>query len=683
MDVVNLSLGAYTSLPPDADPLAMAVNSAVAAGVTVVVSAGNDGPSTGSVTSPGTAAAAITVGATTNSRVLARPLVVSAALPVPPGLARIAVAESNGPAPQSNVGPAQLTGVNAVDASGLACAALPANSLRDQMVLIRRGHCSFSVKITNAFLAGALAVVVYNDQFGQSAFGMDVGAARQIPSVMIGNTEGAALAQFLATAGAGVQAALGASEESIPTAANFVADFSAVGPSTDFGIKPDVVAPGAFLYSATQRNYAIGSLFDPSGFLAGSGTSFSAPIVAGAAALVQQAWPAFTPAQVKSALVQTAAKAAIPAAGGVAGVLAQGNGLLDVAAALATPAVVTPTTISFGTNAPGSVLNRTISLSITNVGPAVDTFTLAAAPSPGSAAVSWIASPGTTFLLAAGATTMVGVSAMSAAPLTGVVEGTLEVRSQRTGRALTIPYWGNFLRPTVSGGALNAASLSSGPQALAPGRLVAIFGEQLTGGATEQARFFPLPDSLAGVRVVIAGVPAPLLYVSPTQINAQVPQEAALGGALSYLQIHLNGVSSAGSAVFLAPTGPGIFSVNQTGTGRAVALHAANFSEVRSENPARRGETLAVYVNGLGSTTPSVGNGQAASTSPLSVVNNPVVAILGGVAAPVRFAGLVPTLTGLYQVNIEVPSNAPLGEQPLVLISNGVASNTVTIPIGP
>jgi uncharacterized protein (TIGR03437 family) len=103
---------------------------------------------------------------------------------------------------------------------------------------------------------------------------------------------------------------------------------------------------------------------------------------------------------------------------------------------------------------------------------------------------------------------------------------------------------------------------------------------------------------------------------------------------------------------------------------------------VRAENPARPGEILAVYVNGLGATTPSVGSGQAASVNPLSSVNLPVTATLGGIVVPVRFAGLVPTLVGLYQVNVEMPANVADGEQPLIVTSNGVQSNPVTVFVG-
>jgi uncharacterized protein (TIGR03437 family) len=111
-------------------------------------------------------------------------------------------------------------------------------------------------------------------------------------------------------------------------------------------------------------------------------------------------------------------------------------------------------------------------------------------------------------------------------------------------------------------------------------------------------------------------------------------------------------------------------------------LHSASHNEVSSSDPAKPGEILEVYVNGLGATTPSVATGQAASSNPVSIVNVLPSAFIGGVAATVRFGGLAPSFVALYQVNIEVPATAPVGDDALLLISNGVSSNPVTVSIG-
>ncbi|HWP84083.1 MAG TPA: S8 family serine peptidase [Terriglobia bacterium] len=683
MDIINLSLGANIKAPPSQDPLAQAVAAAVSAGVTVVVAAGNTGPGPATITSPGTAPEAITVGSTTNSRVLAIPLTVSAPVPVPQELQRIAAVAGNGFAMATDVGPAPLADVGVLDPSGLACGSLPAGTLTGKLVLIRRGGCLFETKILNAARAGALSVIVYNHLFQQSAFPMDVGAANQIPAVMIGNTEGTALASFLAAAGSGVLGRLGAQPQPVPTEPDRMADFSAAGPSTDFGIKPDLVAPGTDLYSAEQRNFPAGSQYSASGFGTAEGTSFSAPMVAGAAALIKQANPGFTPSQIKSALVNTAVGEVVkPLRGGLAGALASGNGRLDVAAALASPATIAPVSFSFGNNAPGSSVDLSFQISVQNVSPTTDTFTLTQISAAGSAAVTLTATPAT-FSMPPGTALTVSIQAVSPQPVVGVVEGALVLRSANTGRTLSLPYWGNFLLPTINtNGIVNAASLVSGPSRVAPGSLISIFGTQLTSGGTAAAASVPLPGSLAGTTVLIGGREAPLLFVSPTQINAQVPQEEA-GRALTTAQVIVNGAAGALFPLPLATTSPGIFAVNQAGTGRGAVLHSATHTAVSPSDPARPGEILEVYVNGLGPTVPAVETGDAAGSTPLSIVTFQPSATLGGLPATVHFAGLAPFFVGLYQVNIAVPAGLPPGEVPLVLTSNGVASNPVTIAVAP
>jgi uncharacterized protein (TIGR03437 family) len=114
-----------------------------------------------------------------------------------------------------------------------------------------------------------------------------------------------------------------------------------------------------------------------------------------------------------------------------------------------------------------------------------------------------------------------------------------------------------------------------------------------------------------------------------------------------------------------------------------VVVHASDFSLVTAQRPARAGEFLAVYATGLGATTPSVSSGSPASSTTLAVTQIAPTATIGGIAAPVRFAGMAPGFVGLYQVNLEVPAGVPGGQQTLILTSNGVNSNPVTIAIGP
>ena len=681
MHVINLSLGTPTNNPPTRDALALALAAAVESGVTVVVAAGNEGPGTGTIASPGISPAAITVGSTTTSRFFANPLTLTAPTRPPPELATIGALPGNGPRLTATVGPAELVDVQRLDSTGTACAALPAGMLQGRMAFIRRGECNFSTKIRNAFTAGAMAAILYNNQPGQPPILMDVETATQISSAMIGNSEGLALKQFLPTAGGIVQASLGAERKAIPTRSNQIADFSSQGPSTDFGIKPDMAAPGTSLYSAFQRNDPSGGQFDSSGFGFASGTSFSAPLVAGAAALVKQASPRFTPAQIKSALVNTAAKVVGGPSAGPPSVLTHGNGLLAVAAAIHTPATVSPVSISFGARQPGTLLSSTNSLIVTNVGVTTDSFRVSVTGVQGTARLTVTTSPAS-FTLGAGGTQTLTVAATLSEPLNETIEGYLTIQSQNTQRTITVPYWGTFLLPRVSdGGAVNAASIAFGPSTVAAGGLISIFGTQLA-NETADAVTLPLPESLGGVRVLMDDNVLPLLFVSPSQINAQVPVELS-GRSSTALTVRLNGVTSTSLTVPLSPAAPGIFTADRSGRGRGAVLHASDFSPVTVERPARVGEILAVFATGLGATTPSVTSGSPASSSTLAVTQITPTATIAGIAAPVRFSGLAPAFVGLDQVNLEIPAGVPGGQQTLVLTSNGVSSNPVTIAIGP
>ena len=679
MNVINLSLGAQLGLPPSADPLAIAVKTAVEAGVVVVVAAGNDGPGSGTISSPGIAPEAITVGSSTNSRTLAFPLEIRASIPVPSALQLIAATPGNGPAITAEIGPLPIRDSASLNGNATACTAFAPGSLTGQMVLIERGGCSFQIKIISAISAGAVAVVLFNQQANQAAISFTVGAATQIPSVMIGNSEGLALRRFLSTSDARTTARIGAARSALPTVANRIAAFSGVGPSTDFGVKPDLTAPGSDIYSGTQRNFSGGAQFDASGFGISQGTSVSSPMVAGAAAIVRQMSPQFTPAQVKSALVQNAAKILTPISDGVSGVMAGGNGLLDLAAAVTTPAVVVPSSITLDASASGAQLSRVVILTITNTGGAADSYQLTATNVPGSPLVD-IRFSSTSLSIGPGASATASISFTFAQPLTGIVEGSIELRSQSSGRLLTVPYWGSFTRPVVNlTGVVNAASFSSGSTRLAPGSLISIFGTQLS-TTIAAAQFLPLPTALGGVRVLINDVEAPLLFVSPTQINAQVPYEI-VNASLGILEVSLHGQTSAAVPFQIAAAAPGIFTLSQTGSGRGTVLHGLTNAPVTDANPARPGEVLAAYVNGLGTTTPAAFSGAAATSTPLQTTTRQPAASIGGINAPVTFSGLAPGFSGLYQVNVQVPESTITGDQPLVITSAGIASNPVTVPV--
>jgi uncharacterized protein (TIGR03437 family) len=225
-----------------------------------------------------------------------------------------------------------------------------------------------------------------------------------------------------------------------------------------------------------------------------------------------------------------------------------------------------------------------------------------------------------------------------------------------------------------AGGAVNAASFAPGA-AVTPGSIVAVFGTNLA-VAVSSATSLPLQTALGRVSVTINGVLAPLFYVSPIQINLQVP--LSVPGSSASLVVN-NGVSfSTPISVPLAPIAPGIFGY-PTGSQYGAIQHAADYQLVQPSNPARAGETIIIYCTGLGSVNGTIADGQAAPLTPLlSAVTKPQVTI-GGQSAALQFWGLTPTAVGLYQVNALVPTGAGSGWRPLVISSGGITHSGMQV----
>ncbi|MGA2134841.1 MAG: glycoside hydrolase family 30 beta sandwich domain-containing protein [Bryobacteraceae bacterium] len=227
--------------------------------------------------------------------------------------------------------------------------------------------------------------------------------------------------------------------------------------------------------------------------------------------------------------------------------------------------------------------------------------------------------------------------------------------------------WGVPPPAFPSNGAVNAAA----PQAaLSPGELFSIYGTNLAPGAA-QPSLLPLPATMAATSVQINGVTAPLLYVSPTQINAQVPWEAAPGSAT--LTVTHAGVA-ASQTVTIAAAGPAIFTID----GTYAAARNQDYSVNSPSNPAGAGQAILLFGTGLGAVSPAVPTGSPASSTSLSYVIAPVTATVGGSPATVGFAGLAPGFAGLWQMNVTLPAGSS-GAVPVILSVAGTASNSVLI----
>jgi uncharacterized protein (TIGR03437 family) len=232
---------------------------------------------------------------------------------------------------------------------------------------------------------------------------------------------------------------------------------------------------------------------------------------------------------------------------------------------------------------------------------------------------------------------------------------------------------GSLLPATSTAGIVNAAS--SAP-ALAPGALISIYGSNLASGNLA-ASAIPLDTKLGGTAVSINGVAAPLLFVSPGQINLQVPYEVQPGPAKVVIQS--NGLQSAAVNFTVAATGPGVFSVQPTI--HVVAQNLPDFTLNSAQAPALPGQYVTLYVTGQGAVDNAVATGAAASGSPLSRPLAPVQVQIGGQAADIQFAGLAPGFVGLLQINAKIPDIAA-GDQTVDVSIGGVKASSTVISVG-
>jgi minor extracellular serine protease Vpr len=812
MDVVTLSLGEGNMPdwgPLDVDPncgngttpvacdvYAQMVTNAVAGGLVVVTSAGNDGnlgtlPHTlSTIHTPGTVPAAITVGASYNAHVLYQSITIS---PNPQinVLQNVQALYSDGP--QLALPRLPVVDVATLQNNGLACSALPAGSLTGEIALIQRGICPFSDKIDNAQTAGASGVILYM-QAGTDPILRPTGTSDTgIPAVMIGYTDGVNLKNLLGS-NSGTTAGFNTAFAPVTNPPNSVWPSSSRGPSIGtftespyqtFVIKPELVAVGAGLYTATQKLDPSGDAYNATGYTGVSGTSYAVPMVAGVVAMVKQLHPKWTPAQMKSAVVNTANPNVTDTDGTVARVDAVGAGLLKADDALNVAATLDPATIEFGALTTTTV-SSSITLNIVNVSSATATFTFQVQPSTTSSVTSssTVTVSPTSVSLTPGQPNSVSVKLTGIRPAAGSYEGFILVTGGG-GPTLRVPYQylvgsgivadvfpvfnGGFIAPpsdtgwaiqpraidqygvpvigspvlfsvvsgggsiasgdnqtfrygvatgfvnlgsqlglqvfnakvgTITaefdgyarpfpaipaGGVMDAASFQTN-RGLAAGSYITIKGTNLA-DATQVFSTNFLPVSLSAVSVSFDGgglsLPGHLHFVSPGQINVQVPWEfqgqssvsmkVSVTGNESYLQSNVYTVP-------LATYCPNFFL--ETG-GIAAAVDVTLGTIVSQNAPVQRGDVVSLYANGLGPVTNQnvVVSGLPSPLSPLAATTTLPTVTIGGVNAAVYSSDLAPYIVGLYQVNITVPSGVPSGMQPVVLTIGGVSTTAALLPI--
>jgi hypothetical protein len=210
---------------------------------------------------------------------------------------------------------------------------------------------------------------------------------------------------------------------------------------------------------------------------------------------------------------------------------------------------------------------------------------------------------------------------------------------------------------------------------LGPGNIVQIYGSGLA-SATATPATLPLPTSMNGTSVVIGGVRAPLFYISPGQINAQIPFELAPGNQYQLI-VNANGQLTTPQSLQLNGGTPAILNFS---SGAVVAQHLDGML-VKDTAPAAPGEFVVIYASGLGATDIPVPSGSASPSDPPARVADMPVLTLNGNTIKVLFAGLTPGLVGLYQVNFQVPEDAKTGNYNLVLTQSGTPSNRTVLNI--
>ena len=246
-----------------------------------------------------------------------------------------------------------------------------------------------------------------------------------------------------------------------------------------------------------------------------------------------------------------------------------------------------------------------------------------------------------------------------------------------SGVAVASPSPSTPQRPSIAG-TVNAASFQSGGSLnFAPGGVVSIFGQNLA-PQLAPASTVPLPDQLDGTRVLVNGSPVPLYFVSPTQINAQLPYDLAPGPAT--IQVTSAGGSSATGSLEIALQAPALYTLPQNGQGQAVAVFGNSATLVAppgvtaDSRPARAGDVIVLYANSLGAVDPPIPPGWnscaesrcapgLANVTLRRAVRTPQI-IIGSVRVPqdrILFAGLAPQFPGLYQINLIVPEGIDRG----------------------
>ena len=256
------------------------------------------------------------------------------------------------------------------------------------------------------------------------------------------------------------------------------------------------------------------------------------------------------------------------------------------------------------------------------------------------------------------------VSANATGLAPGLYQATLYLQSPDT-----VPQMAEIpVQFVVPGAAVNGASFAAGA---APGMTLSVFGSGLA-STTASASAVPLAITMAGTTATVNGIAAPLYFVSPSQVNLQVPYEVKPGNATVAINSAAGGSFS--QSIYIMPTAPGIFT---TSDGRYIVPQVSVLP----------GNYATLYLTGAGAVSPPIATGAAPPAgSAVSSLPKPVGYVevyIGGESAQVSFAGIPDLLVGVTQVNFRVPSDMKSGDQPVVVVVGNASSQTAYLHVGP
>ncbi|HUS07652.1 MAG TPA: S8 family serine peptidase [Bryobacteraceae bacterium] len=512
MDVINLSLGSLPAESTRSDIFVRAIDRAAAAGAIVVVAAGNDGPDPNTIASPGTAASAITVGNAHTDRIFASAATLEG---LPPYIA-IPGSSSNSAAAVR----APALDVFQLDPTGLACAELPAGSLRGRISVVLRGTCTFETKLNNVQKAGAIAALIYAAESNPDAINMAAGTAR-LPAVMVSYGDGKALLDRL-RAEPGLSLTLDFAKIAFAVDPSRLNGSSSSGPNVDVAIKPDLLAVGTSVLTADVTPTGA------PGYTIASGTSLSTPMVSGAAALLKAARPGLSPEQYRSLLVNSATRF-----GSGLSVQQSGAGLLNLSSALQSTVAAAPASASFGVG--GGAVDAKRIFQLTNVGRGTETFLLSVGQI-GDGPTASLSSNQVT--LDAGQSQEIALQLSASVLEPGQYQGVVLVSGTQSGIESRIPYW---------------YGVPSG----VPKHVTVLYAPENGGTGSRQSFFFRVTDA-SGIALATP---------------ADVSVTSGGGTVVSTDSVEQRYPGAFGTLVLLGPeAGPNVFAVSVAGVSAKVTI---------------------------------------------------------------------------------------------------------------